>query len=153
MHNAAWAALLRHIPEDRQNQLMLVTAAGTEIAVQSILRVDHEFMAIKGRLAGSQDAGRLFFIPFRQIDNLGFVCQVKESEYQEMFGGLAVPAPQEAGGDSAFLPPPEPEAPAEYLPGSSSRPSIRSEVLDRYRSSRPTSSLSLPRVARNGEPG
>jgi len=154
MHSSGWVALLRHVPEEQQNQLMLVTAAGTEIAMQCILRIDHEFMAIKGRLAGSQEAGRVFFIPFSQIDYLGFAGEVKESAFHEMFGDLVVPAPPQAPGNGS-------DAPAAFAneegneearsagegppkPGSGPRPAIRSEVLERYRNSRPASSANLP---------
>src|SRR5262249_14419843 len=145
MHSSAWAALLRHIPAEQHNQLALVTVGGTEIAVQCFLRVDHEFLALKGRLAGSQDAGRGFVVAFCQIDYIGFVGEVKESEFQQMFGGLAVPAPSANG--TVDRPPPEPEPPTpEGKPGSGPRPAIRSEVLERYRSGRPGSSPALPRV-------
>ena len=94
MQSSVWALLLRQIPAEQHRNLMLVTTGGTEIAIQGILRIDHQFLAIKGRLAGSQDAGRVFFIPYTHIDYLGFQQPVKESEFHEMFGGLNIPAPE-----------------------------------------------------------
>jgi hypothetical protein len=154
MQSAAWAALLRHIPPEAHGNLMVVTLSGTEIALQSILRIDHEFLAFKGRLAGSQDAGRLFFLPFAQIDYLGFQQPVKDTEYQEMFGTLEVPAPVAPLPATALPDPlataeadPEPPAPApEAAPepvepappaapsqaGRTSAP-IKSAVLERFR--------------------
>ena len=78
MQSSVWATLLRQIPTECHDQLMLTTFGGTEIAIQGILRIDHEFLAIKGRLAGSQDAGRVFFLPYCQIDYLGFQRALKE---------------------------------------------------------------------------
>jgi hypothetical protein len=165
MHSSAWVALLRFVPADQQNQLVLVTTGGTEIAMQCILRIDHEFMALKGRLAGSQDAGRVFFVPYSQIDYIGFAGEVKESAFHEMFGGLIVPAPPGVGVNGYHAPLAVPEearsASAEPegrnasegsgKPGSGVRPAIRSEVLERYRSNRPTSSPSLQRPQRPEE--
>src|SRR5438874_9703814 len=93
MRNSVWAALLRQVPPEQHNILMLVTRGGTEITVQTILRLDEEFLAFKGRLAGSQDAGRLYFIPLDNIDYFGFNRMVKDEEYVEMFGTLQVPPP------------------------------------------------------------
>src|SRR4051794_9451179 len=84
MQNSAWIALLRHIPIDQQGRFMLVTLSGTEVAIQSFLLIEQEFVTIKGRLSGSQDAGRVFFIPYAQIDYFGFSQQVKDTEFNEM---------------------------------------------------------------------
>src|SRR5204863_5343755 len=93
MRSCVWAVLLRRIPPEQHNILMLVTRCGTEIALQNILYLDDEVLAIKGRLAGSQDAGRLYFVPLDNIDYFGFNRMVKDEEYVEMFGTLQVPPP------------------------------------------------------------
>src|SRR5262249_52285946 len=144
MQSSVWAVLLRHIPADQHDNLMLVTSGGTEIALQCVLRVEQEFMAVKGRLAGSQDAGRVFFIPFNRIDYLGFQKALKEADFHEMFKGLDIPAAP------AAVPPPPPEPappPAAQAPqaaappaangsltGSGERRAIKSAVLERFRS-------------------
>jgi hypothetical protein len=136
MQSSAWVALLRHIPDEQHNQLVLVTSPGTEICVQGLLRIDAEFVALKGRLAGSQEGGKLFFVPYVQIVYLGFQNPLKDSEFHEMFGGLHCPeaAEQEPAppvAPSASVPEAAPGAP----PGSGSgvRPAIRSTVLERFR--------------------
>ena len=90
MPSAAWARLLRLIPPKDQDNLMLLTSNRTEFAVQAILRLDPDFLIIKGRLAGSQDQGRVFFIPYEQIDHIGFYRAVKDAEFNEMFAELEV---------------------------------------------------------------
>src|SRR5438105_367189 len=92
MRSAVWVALLRHLPPEQHDQIMLVTAAGTEIAIGGILRLEQEFVVIKGRLSGSQDSGRVFIIPFNQIDYLGFQKPLKDTEFHEMFASFVVPA-------------------------------------------------------------
>jgi hypothetical protein len=143
MHNSAWEALLRHIPAEQHNQFCLVTANGMEIAVQSFLRIERELVIVKGRLSGSQEQGRVFFIPYANIDSLGTSQPVKDTDFNETFGSLEFPSE----------PIPEP-APAEAAPANgngyapSARPTIRSEVLERFRNNRgnaPSSSANLPR--------
>ena len=121
MPSAAWTRLLRLVPPKDQDGLMLVTCNHTEFAVQSILRFDADFLIIKGRLAGSQDTGRVFFVPYEQIDHVGFYRAVKDAEFNEMFAGLDAPPP-------AFGSAPEPAA------ADGSKAPMKSAVLERFRS-------------------
>lgn len=143
MQSSAWAVLLRSIPAEKVQSLSLVTTGGTEVALQGILRLEREFVAIKGRLAGSQDAGRVYFIPYTNIDYVGTQIEVKEAEFEAMFGHLdlsaAAPAP-EAPAVVRAPSAPAPAAPAAVndntpLPGTGpSVVPIRSAVLERFRS-------------------
>ena len=120
MAHIAWERLLRQIPAKEQDGLMLMTNTRTEIAIQSILRLDADFLIIKGRLAGSQDAGRVFFVPYAHIDHLGFYRAVKDTEFDEMFAGLnAPPVPAIAA--------------APVLANDESKTPIKSAVLERFR--------------------
>jgi hypothetical protein len=135
---------------------MLVTKGGTEIALQNILHLDDELLAIKGRLAGSQDMGRLYFVALDNIDYFGFNRMVKDEEYAAMFGNMELPPMPVAVTPAAYAvapaPPPEqPPAQEEDLipseppaadpprtpsPTASLRPvlPIKSAVLERFRS-------------------
>ena len=127
MPSTAWSRLLRLVPPKEQDGLMLVTCNHTEFAVQAILRLDPDFLVIKGRLAGSQDAGRIFFVPYEQIDHVGFYRAVKDAEFNEMFAGLDAPPP-------AVAAPPEPAA----VDGS--KTPLKSAALERSgRAARPSS--------------
>ncbi len=97
MRGCVWATLLRCIPPEHHNILMLVTRCGTEIALQNILRLDDEVLAVRGRLAGSQDSGRLYFVPLDNIDYFGFNRMVKDEEYTAMFGNFQSPPCRSAG--------------------------------------------------------
>jgi hypothetical protein len=157
MRSSVWAALLRQIPPEQHNILSLVTRGGTDITVQNILRIDEEVLAFKGRLAGSQDAGRLYFIPLDNIDYLGFNRPVKDEEYAEMFGNLQLPPletpvtlaaapPPQAEPQAAEVPaePPPESAPSETMPPlapSRAGPApVKSEVLERFRARNTASS-------------
>jgi hypothetical protein len=150
MQSCVWVALLRHIPAEQHDQYVLVTSGGNEIAVQGLLRIEMEFVVVKGRLAGSQDAGRVFFVPYSQIDYFGTFKPVKDSDFNDVFGSLVIPngamPEDEHEAHHAELPPAPPNGSGR---GSGPRPAIRSEVLERYRS-RPASSTMLPNPKANG---
>jgi hypothetical protein len=143
MQSDLWAWLLRRVPAEQHNQLMLVTRSGTEIAVQSLLRVESELIAIKGRLAGSQDAGRVYFIPYSNIDYLGIQRDVKETEFDAIFGTSSL---MEQAGIRSSAPPAamihqQPANVAHEAPVSTSVSisqktplPLKSEVLERFRS-------------------
>jgi hypothetical protein len=155
MRGCVWAALLNCIPADQHNILMLVTRCGTEIAVQNILRVDNELLAIKGRLAGSQDTGRLYFVPLDNIDYFGFNRMVKDEEYAAIFGNFQPPpevvaAPAAAQEQPASEPAPaapQQEALSEPPPVTPVKPTlaIKSAVLERFRARNTGATLPGPK--------
>jgi hypothetical protein len=115
MRGSAWAALLRHIPAAQHDQLMLVTTAGVEIALYTLLRIDHEFVAVRGRLAGSQEAGRVFLIPYANIAYFGYQKEIKEADFEATFSSLVMPAPHGHAAPAA-APAPAPATPAAAPP-------------------------------------
>lgn len=147
MQSSAWRSLLKHIPPEKLGMFSVVTLAGIEVSLQCIMRLDEEFVVFKGRLSGTQEQGRIFFIPYAMIDHFSFSQPTRDSDYTDIFGDLVI------DGEAA---PEEVAPPAAALPGDKSgsgiRTPIRSEILDRFRS-RPTgtSSISLPNVRPNGD--
>jgi hypothetical protein len=148
MQNAAWMALWRKLPPDQHDQLMVVTSIGTEIAIQNILRIEEDFVVIRGRLAGSSDTGRVFFIPYNQINYAGFQKAIKEEEFHALFGEneapTAAPSAAAAQPSGPITPPPPSKQPgslngsqtATDRPRTSNRPPLplKSELLERLRS-------------------
>lgn len=134
MQTLAWEQLFRFIPEQHRNNLSIITRAGVEFNVQMLLRIESECVAIRGRLAGSQDAGRIFFIPYETIDHVGFIREMRESEFAEIFDTFQFPG-------RAVPPTPQTIVVAEELiaPSSANSPAsrmsipIKSEVLERFR--------------------
>ena len=144
MNARTWIALFRHIPPEQQSQFSLLTANGMEISVQSFLRIEAEFLLVKGRLAASQDAGRVFFIPYANIDSFSFTNPVRETDVNDLFGTLTFDESEPAAAPVSVSEP-APVAPTAQAtangkpvePGSGPKPIIRSEVLERFRSARP----------------
>jgi len=89
MQGAAWVGILRSIPTEQHEKLVLITGDGTEINLQGVLREERDYLLIRGRLAASTEAGRVFFIPYDQINYLAFREGMKEAEVLAMLG----PAP------------------------------------------------------------
>jgi hypothetical protein len=101
--NQAWIALFRRIPSDLHDTLALGMATGQEIVVQRIVRLDPDFMIIRGRLAGTQDAGRIVSIPYPQLSYVAIQRDLKDAEVEALFGKsdpaalASLPAPAEMG--------------------------------------------------------
>ena len=156
MDNLAWVAILRHIPADKLGQFTIIITGNIEITLQSLLRLESEFAVLKGRLSGSQDAGRVFFVPYCHMINLGTLYPIKDEEYEALFGTLVIPTSAPALAAPIIVPSPAPMAEPTAVNGSNGqhgltqpdsgvRTSIRSEVLDRFRARpNPSSSANLP---------
>jgi hypothetical protein len=85
MQSRTWIGLLNRIPPELHESLVFVTSIGTEISAQSVLRMDDEYIVIRGRLAGTTDVGRIFFIPFADINHVLVQKEMKETEVQAIF--------------------------------------------------------------------
>ena len=92
MRSADWIALIKKLPPEAHNQLVVTTVGKTEVIVQSFLMLEGECLVLKGRLAASQDTGRLFFVPYDQIDTIAFLRAVPEEEFRTWFDEPSVPA-------------------------------------------------------------
>jgi hypothetical protein len=126
MQSTPWIALLKKLPPEQHNQLMVVTTARIEMAVQNILIIDGECLVFKGRLSGTQDAGRLFYVPYDRIDCIGFYRFVGEEEFRAWYGDTPEVAEEDAPA----------EAPAKPSNGSGVRSALpnRAALLERIRS-------------------
>jgi hypothetical protein len=144
MQSSAWIALLRRIPQDQHDTLAIMTTVGIEINLQTILRVEEDYVVIRGRLAGTTDTGRVFFVPFSQINYLGFTKEVREAQIKALYGeapaaGLAEPKSE------AVSPAPAGVEPAESQAAPAAAPSPPSEPSSPLEPSRSPGSLKIPR--------
>src|SRR5260370_16506087 len=93
MQSRAWIKLLQRIPPDRHDGLVLMTTTGNEISIQTIFRQEEDFLVLRGRMSGTTDDGRIFFIPYDQITYLGIVKAMRETEVHALLGGAPALAP------------------------------------------------------------
>ncbi len=92
----AWMGLFSRIPLMQQDGLGIVTASGLEINLQSVMRMEEEYVVVRGRIMGSTDANRTFFVPYDQINTLIFQRVLKEEEIQAWYSDKPLPKPVEA---------------------------------------------------------
>ncbi len=144
MQNASWITLLRLIPPQQFDNLVLTTASGVEINLQTLIRTEEEYVVFRGRLSGSTDTGRVFFVPYDQINFINFVKPVKEVEVNSFYDrgsqtSDVQPGATEAVGDApsgeeAAAPAAPPPAGAPQPPSPLRTPLTgRSAILDRLR--------------------
>jgi hypothetical protein len=93
MQSTSWIALLQRIPASQHEKLAVVTSVGIEIAIQNIFRLEPDHLVIRGRLAGTTETGRVFFIPYDQLNYVGFQKEVPEALIREIYGEPE-PAPE-----------------------------------------------------------
>jgi hypothetical protein len=86
MQSPSWVALFRQIPANLQDALALLTINGAEIVIQKILRLDQDFLILRGRMAGTMDGGRVIILPYNQISNVAFNKRMTEPEVKAIFG-------------------------------------------------------------------
>jgi hypothetical protein len=123
MENPEWIELFSLFPPIQHDKLMIQMTNGIEIAITSLLRLEGPYAVVRGRVAGTSDAGRVFFVPFDRISYLCFQKEVKEAAVLALFGQSppAAPAtPATPGADPAAEPAPTdgaaPPTPAETPP-------------------------------------
>jgi hypothetical protein len=104
MDAAHWIELVGKIPRDHHEVLLVGLGNGMEISLQSILRVEESHLMVRGRISGTTEMGRVFFIPYQQITYLHFTRHVEEGALIEMFGELMTAekkAPTQTEGEAA----------------------------------------------------
>ena len=67
MTNEEWIDMFRVIPEEEQNSIVLVLRNGAELSVDTLFRFEVNFLVMRGRVNGTTDEGRAFFIPYDQM--------------------------------------------------------------------------------------
>src|SRR5262249_28426876 len=111
-----------------------------------VYRMEEDFLVLRGRLAGTTEAGSLLFVPYSEINYVGFREEIKEAQVQAMFSdsGAAVvmapaapAAPQPHPAQPTTVPPvpPPPPTPAPITATPTTSPG-KAALLERLRRSR-----------------
>src|SRR5947207_14968964 len=126
MQGISWIALLARIPPEQTENLLLLLNNGSGIAVKGIVRAENDYMVVRGRLMGIvEEGGGFFFIPYDQINYLGFQKLIKETVIHAMYEGQAAALVPTAGtqkaadetAESAASPAHAPTPPPVTVPG------------------------------------
>lgn len=84
MDSGSWRRLFESIRPDDQENLVVVTVTGFEIAVYRFARLEDELVMIRGRVAGTAEGSRVFLIPYSQLATV-YVNREVLSEEVELF--------------------------------------------------------------------
>jgi hypothetical protein len=90
--NEAWITMFRRIPGNLQETLILGLRTGVEIVLQKMIRLEPDFMIIRGRISGTQDSGRIVMIPYGELSFVTSTRILKDPEVEAIFGQGSPPA-------------------------------------------------------------
>jgi len=85
MNHSRWADLLRLVYARQRHNMMVMTSGPLEIAIQDILRMEEEYLVIRGRMAGTNNDGRIFFVPYDQLIYVGLQKPVKPGDVVALY--------------------------------------------------------------------
>ena len=116
MQGSLWVKLLRRIPAELHNALALGLVTGDEVVVQQLIRMDNDFVIVRGRMSGSTAEGRIMLVPYAQMTLVAVNKQIPEAEVQAIFGqetAGAAPSIASAAGnaETGQMPLPAPRRP------------------------------------------
>ena len=77
------------IPADLEDTLALGLTTGAEIVVQKIIKLEPDFMIVRGRVAGTQDNGRIVLVPYAELTFVAIQRFLKDPEVEAIFGKAA----------------------------------------------------------------
>jgi hypothetical protein len=87
MHaNQAWITLFRRVPANLHDGLTVGLRSGMEIAIQTILKLEPDFLILRGRLTGTQEGGKILLIPYAEMTVLSLARPLKDTEVEAIFG-------------------------------------------------------------------
>ena len=135
MTNQEWAEMFGRIPAELHNQLSLVLGHNMEVMIETIFRLEDTFAVFRGRVSGTSDEGRAFFIPYTKMAYLRIEKEVKLDELRVLFGDapLGGVSPLDAPEDKVQSPS---VAPAAAAPVVDQNASARNVLLERIRAAK-----------------
>ena len=152
MQNQDWIEMFRVIPPEQHNQIVVVLQNGSELAIDTFFRFEPHFMVARGRVAGTLDENRAFFVPYNQMLYYRIERTMRLEELETIFAGRAEttpPSPETNGTPPAAAvaatvvpaPVPAPAAPADPN-------AARNALLERIRAARATQSPTVKQPSR-----
>jgi hypothetical protein len=86
MQGASWINLLRRIPANLHDGMALTLSTGAEVVVQRLVKLDPEVAILRGRLAGTQDTGRLVVLPYSHLVAVNIARPLTDGDVDTIFG-------------------------------------------------------------------
>ena len=142
MSNAEWIELFHVIPLEDHCKLVVVLQNGTEFSVDTLCKLEPNYLVMRGRMGGTIEEARGIFIPYDQMLCLRLERIMKLEEMTAMCGNpAAVPdAPVRAGAIE-----PTPTKSPTPLPVAPNDPAAASRLLmDKIRANRAANKTGSP---------
>jgi hypothetical protein len=86
MQGSSWIALFRRIPTNLHDGLILTLTTGGEVVIQQLIKLDADVLILRGRMAGTQDSGRIIVLPYNQLIAINFTRRLSEKDVTAIFG-------------------------------------------------------------------
>jgi hypothetical protein len=86
MQGTSWITLFRRIPANLHDGLILSLTTGSEVVVQRFIKLDPDVMLLRGRMAGTQDSGRVVILPYSYLVAINFTRRIGDAEVETIFG-------------------------------------------------------------------
>lgn len=85
MLNEEWIEMFRVLPLEIHNQIVVVLQNGSELSIDTFFRFEPKFLVARGRVAGTTDENRAFFVPYNQMLYYRIERIMKLDELEEIF--------------------------------------------------------------------
>jgi hypothetical protein len=105
MTTTEWMELFQRMPTEMHGALLVGLSNGCEFSVQDVLRIDEQFLLVRGRIGGTNESGRVFCIPYDRLTYFMLTRDFAEAKVKAVFGELLVsliekgPRDEEAAAD------------------------------------------------------
>ena len=92
MQGSAWIDLLRRLPADLHDGLSFGLVTGAEVVVQSLIKMESDFVIVRGRMSGTTAEGRVMMLPYTHLTLVALNKPIAEPDVQALFGKAASPS-------------------------------------------------------------
>jgi hypothetical protein len=66
--------------------MALTLVTGADVVVQRLIKLDPEFAILRGRMAGTQDIGRVVVIPYAHLVTVNLTRPLSDTDLEAIFG-------------------------------------------------------------------
>jgi hypothetical protein len=137
MQNQEWIEMFRVLPPEMHNQVVIVLLNGSELTIDTFCRFEANFLLARGRVGGTLDENRPFFIPYDQM----LYCRLERSMKVEELEDMFVNRPNSATAATEAVRPAAPTPAAlPVVPSKADSTATRTALLERIRAARASQS-------------
>lgn len=88
MKREQWVNIFQKLPESMHDQVAFSLSTGIDVFNQRFLLYGDEFLLIRGRLGGTDEAERIFMVPWDELRMIFFSRPIEDDILVKMFGEI-----------------------------------------------------------------